>query len=97
MMYVYILKCSDESFYVGVTNDMERRLKEHQTGKSKHSYTSKRLPVELVWHEKYTDPKLAISVEKQIKGWSRKKKQALISGDFNLLVELAKRRTKSND
>jgi len=90
-MYVYILKCADKSYYTGVTNDMERRLKEHQSGQSISSYTASRLPVDLVFAERVQNPTQAIAFEKQIKGWSRRKKEALIKGDFDLLVEFSKR------
>lgn len=95
-MYVYILKCADNSYYTGVTNDMERRLKEHKSGKSISSYTSSKLPVELVFVERVQDPNQAIAFEKQIKGWSRRKKEALINGDFDLLVEFSKRGSGSS-
>ena len=96
MMYVYILKCSDESYYTGVTNDIDRRIKEHESGKNSTSYTSSKLPVELVFVERVKDPNQAIAFEKQIKGWSRRKKEALINGDFDLLVGLSKRGSRSH-
>ncbi len=92
--YVYILKCSDESYYTGVTNNLERRLFEHNSGIIK-GFTSSRLPVELVFAERFSDISDAIRFEKQIKGWSRKKKEALIKRDFDLLVELAKKKSKT--
>ena len=95
-MYVYILKCSDESYYTGVTNDIDRRIKEHESGKNSTSYTSSKLPVELVFVERVKDPNQAIAFEKQIKGWSRRKKEALINGDFDLLVGLSKRGSRSH-
>ncbi|MEZ4722563.1 MAG: GIY-YIG nuclease family protein [Flavobacteriales bacterium] len=96
-MYVYILKCSDGSYYTGVTNDMERRLNEHESRLNPDSYTASRLPLTLAFVERVSDPNQAIAIEKQIKGWSRKKKEALINGDFDLLVELSKRRTSSKN
>ena len=83
--FVYILECSDNSFYTGVTHDIEKRLKEHQSGLI-NGYTSKRLPVKLVFSERFREIDQAIRFEKQIKGWSRKKKLALINGDIDLLV-----------
>ncbi|HQF42521.1 MAG TPA: GIY-YIG nuclease family protein [Ignavibacteriaceae bacterium] len=83
--YIYILECSDSSFYTGVTNNVEKRLNEHQSGIIK-GYTSKRLPVKLVFSERFADVNQAIRFEKQVKGWSRKKKLALINGDIDLLV-----------
>ena len=88
-LYVYILKCSDGNYYTGVTNNPERRLEEHNTGVNKEAYTYSRRPVEMVYCERYTDFLLAISWEKRIKDWSRKKKEALINGDFNKLKEAA--------
>lgn len=77
MLYVYILKCSDNSFYIGVTNNVQKRLWEHNNSVVK-GYTSKRIPVDVVYLEEYSDPSEAIRREKQLKGWSRKKKIALI-------------------
>ncbi|AHW58691.1 putative endonuclease [Draconibacterium orientale] len=85
--YVYILKCSDGSYYVGVTNDIERRLEEHNKGVSANSFTFKRRPVELVFYETYNDFKIAEQWEKKLKGWSRKKKEALIERNWNKLKE----------
>ena len=67
LYYVYILKCSDDSYYTGITNDLERRLVEHQT-KATFGYTYKRLPVKLVWQIQCTKPDEAITIEKKIKG-----------------------------
>ena len=89
--FVYILKCSDGSYYTGVTNDLNRRLFEHQNGIIK-GYTSNRLPVELVYSASFNNISDAIRFEKQIKGWSRRKKEALIAGDFNLLKKLSKKK-----
>ena len=85
---VYILLCSDGSYYTGVTNDLERRLQEHQAGKFK-GYTSSRRPVTLTWNSDDLDIQDAISLEKQIKGWSRKKKEALMNSDDQALVALS--------
>jgi putative endonuclease len=90
---VYILKCSDNSFYTGVTSNIEKRVLEHQSGKHPKSYTFKRRPIELVYFEPFEDVSQAIRYEKQIKGWSRAKKQALIEGNWDKVVELAKRRS----
>ncbi len=93
--FVYILKCSDESYYTGVTNDLERRVGEHQSGIIS-GYTSSRLPVKLVYSERFSDVNQAIKSEKQIKGWNRKKKEALIAGNFDLLVKLSNQKVKKN-
>ncbi|WP_178989016.1 GIY-YIG nuclease family protein [Winogradskyella schleiferi] len=90
--YVYILKCSDDSYYTGVTSRLAKRFSEHQIGTYKDSYTYKRRPLELVFYAEFTDINLAIKSEKQIKKWSRAKKEALINGDFDKLPNLAKKR-----
>ena len=90
--FVYILRCSDNSLYTGHTDDLEKRLSEHQ---SSHNpcYTSSRLPVDLVFHTAFGSREEAITAERQIKGWSRAKKQALIENDF-IRIQLLGRRTK---
>ncbi|GIZ07460.1 GIY-YIG nuclease family protein [Flavobacterium sp. UMI-01] len=92
--FVYILKCADNSFYTGMTNSLERRLSEHKSGLKKDSYTFTRRPIELVWFEMFTDPTQAIMFEKKIKGWSRRKKQALIDEDWDRLVRYSKNYTQ---
>ncbi len=87
--YLYILECSDGSFYTGSTNDLNRRLDEHQSGEGAN-YTRKRRPVKLVYFEEYDRIDDAFYREKQIQGWSRKKKLALIEGRFSDLPDLAK-------
>ncbi len=86
--YVYILECSDHSFYTGITNDIERRLAEHIEGHVR-GYTSNKRPVELVWLSDELDIQDAILLEKQIKGWRRAKKIALINERFDELPELS--------
>jgi putative endonuclease len=91
--YVYILKCSDGSYYTGVTNNIEKRLAEHNSDNSVTSYTFKRRPVELVYCQEFNDIKQAIELEKQIKGWSRRKKEALINEDWEKLKLYSKNYT----
>ena len=91
--YVYILRCSDNSYYIGVTNNLEKRLFEHNSGIEKSCYTFRRRPLMLVYHEDYSSINAAISREKQLKGWSRKKKEDLINGKFELLIEHSKKKT----
>ncbi|TGD57016.1 GIY-YIG nuclease family protein [Flavobacterium humi] len=86
--YMYILKCSDESYYTGSTIDLERRLEQHQNGEGAN-HTKKRLPVNLVYYEEYDRIDAAFYREKQIQGWSRKKKEALIDGCEKSLKEAA--------
>ena len=88
--YVYIIECADKSLYVGVTNDVGRRFVEHSTGYHENSYTSCRRPVKLVFCKQFNNPIKAIKYEKQLKGWTRAKKIALINNDLDLLHDLAK-------
>ena len=92
--FVYILKCSDDSFYTGITNNLDRRIYEHNIGIDIVAFTFKRRPVELVWFEMFTEPSQAIFVEKKIKGWSRRKKQALIDENWDKLIEYSKNYTQ---
>ena len=85
LLYVYILKCKDGTYYTGVTNNLEKRIEEHNQGVNKDSYTYNRRPVQLMYHEKFTDFNLAIRWEKRIKDWSRKKKEALIENNWDML------------
>ena len=87
--FVYILKCSDNTFYTGVTNNLERRLAEHSEGIDPFCYTAKRRPLELVFVQEFQEIKVAIAFEKQVKGWSRKKKLAMINEEWDKLKELA--------
>ena len=87
---VYILECSDGSYYIGVTNDLDRRLWEHNTGFDIGCYTYSKRPVKLKYYETTNDVKQAILREKQLKGWSRKKKEALFKEDWNELKRLSK-------
>jgi putative endonuclease len=90
--FVYILRCRDGSYYVGSTRseDVARRLHEHQTG-AYGGYTSTRLPVELVWSDGFERISDAVAFERQVKGWSRAKKEALIAGDWERLPALGSR------
>lgn len=86
---MYILLCCDESYYTGSTIDLERRIKQHQSGEGAN-HTKKRLPIKLVYYEFYPRIDLAFYREKQIQKWRREKKEILISGEFSDLPELAK-------
>ncbi len=90
--FVYILKCNDESYYTGITNDIKRRLVEHQSGKDSKSYTYFRRPLKLEYYYEFSDVNLAIAFEKRIKGWSRVKKEALINNEFGKLPNLSKKK-----
>jgi predicted GIY-YIG superfamily endonuclease len=95
MPYMYILKCADNSYYTGSTKDLEIRLKQHQNGEGAN-YTKKHLPVELVYFEEYDRIDDAFYREKQVQGWSRKKKEALINGDAHALHLLAECKNSTN-
>ena len=88
---VYILKCSDGTYYTGLTKDLDGRMHEHQLGAYPESYTFGRRPVKLVWSEVSESYPEAFHWEHQIKGWSRAKKEALIAGDWPAMQWLAKR------
>ncbi|MBP9739967.1 MAG: GIY-YIG nuclease family protein [Chitinophagaceae bacterium] len=95
--YVYIVECSDKSYYTGITNDLERRIEEHNLGNNTSSYTFKRRPVVLKYYAHFFDVNQAIVWEKKIKGWSRKKKEALFVEDWDEIKELAKSKGKRNN
>ncbi len=88
MPYLYILECSDGTYYTGSTKDIDKRLKEHRSGQGAN-YTKDRLPVKLVYYEKYRRMVDAFLHEKQIQNWSHDKKHALIEKNFSKLHELA--------
>ncbi|MBI9042012.1 GIY-YIG nuclease family protein [Lutibacter sp.] len=90
--YVYILKCADDTYYTGVTSNLESRMLKHQTGFYPNSYTASRKPLKLVFYCEFTDINKAIETEKQLKKWSKAKKEALINGEFNSLINLAKKK-----
>ena len=88
--YGYMLRCSDGSYRVGHTNDLEQRLAAHESG-AIEGYTLSRHPVELVFSDRFSTRLEAFHRERQINGWSRAKKEALIKGDWDGLVELSNR------
>ena len=94
--YVYILKCADQKLYTGITNDLERRIEEHQSGKNKNSYTYSRRPIELIFSQEFNDVNQAIYFEKKIKKWSAKKKIALANRDYDMIQVLAECRNASH-
>ena len=93
--YVYILRCADGSYYTGLTEDLEVRLAQHQMGELP-GYTQNRRPVQLVFSDEFSSMDDAIGRERQIKGWSRLKKEALIAGDWALLSDLSRSRKDKN-
>lgn len=89
MAFTYILQCSDGSYYVGSIEDLIRRIKQHQGGYG-CSYTKLHRPVKLVYREEYDTFQQAFKRERQIHGWSKAKKEALIKGDIQTLQKLSK-------
>ena len=92
--YLYILKCSDDSYYTGVTSNLTQRMYQHESAFYPDCYTASRRPLELVFYAEFTNISFAIDKEKQIKKWSRAKKEALINGDYDALPNLAKKKFK---
>jgi putative endonuclease len=93
-MFVYILECSDKSYYTGVTNNPDVRLAQHNKGENITSYTFSRRPVKLVFQEVFQSPLQAIAFEKKVKKWSRAKKEGLINDQYEKLPELSKKKFK---
>ncbi|HEU0295019.1 MAG TPA: GIY-YIG nuclease family protein [Anaerolineales bacterium] len=95
---VYILECSDGSYYTGSTDDISERLWHHEQGIEPSSYTFSRRPVKLAWTSQETKHYYdALRWARQIKGWSRAKKQALIRGDLDEIREIVKAERKQRD
>jgi len=92
--FTYLLRCNDGSYYVGHTDNLDTRMAQHQSG-TLGGYTAKRLPVALLWSQEFSTRDEAFAAERQIKGWSRAKKEALIGGDWDRVSELARPRTGS--
>jgi putative endonuclease len=87
--YVYILSCADGSYYTGHTDNLDARMAQHVSGEPK-CYTSKRRPVELVFLQEFGSRAEALESEMQVKRWTRKKKEAMIRGDWNEVSRLAR-------
>jgi len=87
--WAYMLHCADRTFYVGHTDDLDARIGAHQSGLI-DGYTATRLPVTLVWCDEFPSRYEALAAERQIKGWSRAKKLALIRGDWKKISALAR-------
>ena len=92
MFWVYLLKCAGKSYYAGHTDNLEYRLAQHHGKGIPSCYTATRLPVELVYSQEFSTREEALASERQIKGWSRNKKEALISGDWATLSLYAKQK-----
>ena len=91
--WVYLLRCADGSYYAGHTDNLEQRIEQHRSGEL-GGYTSRRRPVDLVYSELFPTRDEAFAAEQQIKGWSRKKKEALIRGDWQEIKRLARGRSR---
>ena len=87
MHFVYILRCADASLYIGETDDIENRIARHHEGRG-CAYTAARRPVELVYVEEVANHLWARRREHQLKGWTRRKKEALVAGDLAMLKQL---------
>jgi putative endonuclease len=96
MAWAYILRCSDGSYYVGSTVDLEQRLHEHQQGRGA-AYTRRRRPVTLLWAGEFESVAEAFAFEKRVQGWGRRKREALIAGDLKMLPVLAGRGWRSRE
>ncbi|MSQ14537.1 MAG: GIY-YIG nuclease family protein [Dehalococcoidia bacterium] len=94
MAWMYILKCSDGTYYVGSTTELAVRIREHEDGMGSR-YTAQRRPVELVYSCEFASIVHAYEAENQVKGWSRAKKEALMRGEWDLLPKLSERRGKN--
>ena len=94
---IYILQCSDDSYYTGLTKDLDGRVHEHQSGANPESYTFRRRPVKLVWSVITESYQEAFQWEHRIKGWSRAKKEALIRGDIEGIHEIVKGERKRRE
>jgi predicted GIY-YIG superfamily endonuclease len=90
--FAYFLRCNDGSYYAGHTDNLDARLAQHQRGLI-GNYTASRRPVVLVWSQEFPTRDEAFAAERRVKGWSRAKKEALISGDWDRLRALARNRT----
>jgi len=88
--WAYMLRCADRSYYVGHTDDLEARFAGHQSGLIK-GYTQNRRPVELVWSQEFAERDEAFRAERQIKGWNRAKKEALIGADWDAIQLLSRK------
>lgn len=96
MFWVYNLRCNDKSYYCGHTDNLELRVQQHHNRVFPLCYTATRLPVELLYSAQFPSRMEALTAENQIKGWSRKKKEALIQGNWEDISLYAKRKRKKN-
>lgn len=95
--FVYILLCSDGTFYTGLTSDLQRRIMEHEQGVETTAYSYSRRPVKLVWAGEFPSHEEAFSFERQIKGGSHAKKQVLINEDWEEIHQIVRRERKGRE
>ena len=95
MFYIYILKCQDNSYYTGHTENLELRISQHQTG-FYDGYTSTRLPVQLIYAEAFSSRIEALEAERKIKTWNKKKKETLAFQGWEGIISLRKKKNKKN-
>ena len=88
--WTYVLRCVDDSYYTGHTDDLDRRFAQHQAGEIE-GYTHSRRPVELMWSQPFGSREEALAAELQVKNWSRAKKEALFKGDWESVSAAAKK------
>jgi predicted GIY-YIG superfamily endonuclease len=93
--WIYLLRCADGSYYTGHTDDLEARLAQHDQGAIPNCYTLKRRPVLLVYSQTFETREEALAAERQVKGWSRKKKEAMLRGDWGEVSRLARSSARS--
>jgi len=94
--HIYILECADGLLYTGMTNNLQRRLEEHQAGLNPRAFTFKRRPLKLIYSERFIDVRYCIYYEKKIKKWSAVKKRALANGDYDMIKILAECRNMTH-
>lgn len=94
--WVYILLCADDRYYVGMTSNIERRMEQHRQKRFPRAYTAARLPVTLVFLQEFSEARHARSYERKLKGWSHRKKEALIENDVVRLHLLAECRNETH-
>lgn len=94
--HLYILECADGLLYTGMTNDLKRRIEEHESGKNSKAFTFKRRPLKLIYSERFTNVRHCIYYEKKIKNWSAVKKRALANGDYDMIKILAECRNMTH-
>lgn len=95
--WAYLLQCADDTYSVGSTTDLERRLYEHETGAWSWAYTRSRRPVKLVWCQEFPTIEEACAFERQVHGWSRAKKEALIQSDWDGIHRIVKEERKDRE